>query len=565
MSRSKPSLSLPQYANERERDARQAEVDGARREYAFDHAWTGYPPSIAKVPAREKSPSGDLKLLESGLKMASAWLRLHFHRALFGLRHVFKRAKPFEAYRGLYGANPPMVAKHDLWRQDEMFAAQKLNGMYPWFIERLDDLAAFQKGFPIDDERVAGLLPAGATLADLEAHGRLYVIRQDALRGAIPAHGHVMTAPTSLFFVDNAERLMPLGIQMHPNDAQGLQPVLTPNDDAAAWLGMKIHASCADAMVHAIYSHLILLHFVMCNVWTAANRTLPSEHPVHAFLKPHFWSTLQVTSTVKGTIDKPDGLLCKITGFGYTGQNQMVAKMWERFDFARYEPSVDFEARGIADPEKLPHFYYRDDALALWDADLDYVRSMMDLFYARDEDVRDDFELQRWVAEMACAEGGCIRGLPTGADGQLETREQLHRLLTCVLFTVTSRHSSTENGALQFVYPPANPFSYRLPVPLKSTDQYSLRTVSDCLPSMRHAMSAKELIQAADFDASKFGGIGRYPEGFTDPWPTGASDAVSEWQQRLQRISQQIADRNEKLQLPYTGLDPKTTYNSIWN
>ena len=47
---------------------------------------------------------------------------------------------------------------------------------------------------------------------------------------------------------------------------------------------------------------------------------------------------------------------------------------------------------------------------------------------------------------------------------------QLHQLLTSVLFTVTSRHSSIENGALKYGYTPANPFSYRLKRPTDKAD-----------------------------------------------------------------------------------------------
>ena len=374
-----------------------------------------------------------------------------------------------------------------------------------------------------------------------------------------------MTAPTSLFFVNNADELMPLGIQLHPGETGHPDPVLTPNDDPNTWLGMKIHACCADGMIHAIYSHLILLHFVMCNVWTSANRSLPPEHPIHAFLKPHFWSTLVITKNVKGTIDKSNGLLCRITGFGYTGQNEVIPRLFDEFDFSHFVPQTDFERRGVDDRKKLPNFFYRDDSLRLWEADLSYVRSMMDLFYRSDDDVRGDSELQAWVAEMPSPSGGAIRGLPVGSTGGLETREQLHELLAAILFTVTSRHSSTEVGAERYVYPPANPFSYRLPAPLRSTDQFSLRAVSDLLPTLEHSILAKVLIQAADFAAKNFRGIGKYPADFTASWPEGAEQAISAWQRALADISTEIAARNEKLETPYEGMNPRYTFNSIWN
>jgi hypothetical protein len=560
-----PPLSLPQNCTPQERSERDAKIAVGCEEYEFDHAWSGYPPSINRLPKAEKPLLAMIKLLESGLHLGIGWLKGWWHRFTYWITHPFGSKDPFAPYIALYeGRNTPEVGRDGEWKKDSFFAAQRLNGMYPWFIERLEDLAELQKEFPITDAMLKGLLPGGVTLADLQADGRLYVVKQSSLNGAEPAHGHVMTAPTTLFWVDNTGTLLPLGIQLYP-DGSTSTPIFTPNDDLDTWLGVKIHASCADSLVHSVYSHAILMHFIMCNVWTAANRSLAPSHPIHAFLKPHFWSTLFITRQVKNTMDKPAGQQCEVYGTGYTGQNTMVNRLYQDFDFRSYDPHFDFEQRGVLDGEKLPNFHYRDDAIRLWDADHSYIEKMMDLFYKSDEDVQQDTELASWVSEMTSEEGAGINGLPLHEGKNLRTRAQLHQLLTSIVFTVSSRHSSIENEALKFLYVPNNPFIYRLEAPTSASQQIPLETVATKLPPFSKVVMSNALIAAADFDAEKFGLLGKYPDGFMAGSPHGVQAVILDWKRELKKISASIDARNEKLDIPYTGMNPRVTFNSIWN
>jgi arachidonate 15-lipoxygenase len=562
----KRELALPQNCTKKQLKERQKEVGSSRKSYTFDHSWKGYPPSIKHLPLREIPPMGVVKLIESGFNLEASRLEQEFRRAMDKITRLGRKEKPFDKYTVLYSSKTlPEIGKKDEWQFDAVFAAQRLNGMYPWFIERVENLAELQKEFPITNERVEGLLPRKATLEDLQNEGRLYVVSQPSLDGAKPAHDHVMTAPTTLFYVSNLGQLMPIGIQLYPKTT-ATNPVFTPNDDPETWLAVKIHAACADTLVHSIYSHAILMHFVMCNVWTSANRTLSTQHPVHAFLKPHFWSTLFVTKAVKSSMDSKKGSQILVYGTGLKGQNTMVKSLYREFDFQNYNPHVDFKNRGVDDVEKLPGFLYRDDALELWKADHDYIEEMMGLFYTSDDDVKNDVELQAWMADMASEKGAGIRGLPVGDNGKMETREQLHLMLTSILFTVTSRHSSIENGALEYLYVPANPFVYRMDAPTKSTKKTKLREVAKNLPPIKQAIHGYALIATANFDHhKKFSKLGRYDSDFMKGSPRGVKAIVRRWNQALVKISREIDARNEKLLVPYTGVKPTHSFNSIWN
>ena len=561
------TLSLPQSCTPEQQAARKKEVAKNCEEYVFDHSWQGYPPSIAKLPGREKPLKEYALLLEAYSRIVSTkaeqWV-LHKWYEL-KLKFTGKEGKPFEEYAALFtDASLPMIGKHSLWQQDAVFASEQLNGMYPWFIQRVVDLAAFQRNFPVTDAILDGLLPPNQTLAALAGAGRLYYVSQAELNGAPPAHGHVMTAPTTLFCVDDTGQLMPLGIQLYPVSSP-TNPVFTPHHDPNTWLAMKIHASCAENLVHAIYCHAIIMHFVMSNMWTAANRTLPAEHPLYAFLKPHFWATLLITYEVKKTMDTEDGDQTEILGTGLAGQNQMVSELFKHFDFRDYDPNYNFSKRGVDDVRALPHFYYRDDALKLWAADLSYVTSMLGLFYKSDADVLNDFELQAWMAEMASTDGAGIVGLPVNAEGKIETKEALYQVITSVLFSVTSRHSSIENGALNYAYPPASPVLYRLAAPQEANAKLKLSEVSDRLPPVSYAIAGCALIASANFAHTDSNRLGKYDDDFTNGWPKEVEENIEKWRNALNAISVEIDARNQQLDIPYTAMNPKNTFNSIWN
>lgn len=559
------SISLPQYCTPKQLAKREKEVKKYAGEYTFDHSWAGYPPSLAKLPLREMEPVEALDLAAAGIRIEASKAAQWSRHAVYESEHGGGDGPPFEVFNALFSRKSrPLVGDNSLWQQDAIFASQRLSGMYPWFIRRVVDLGAFQKNFPITDAMLEGVLPPGGTLDALASAGRLYFVSQPELDGAPPAHDHVMTAPTTLFFVNNLGQLMPLGIQLYPQTAAN-NPIFTPIHEPNTWLAAKIHASCADNLVHAIYSHAMLMHFVMSNVWISANRTLPPEHPVNAFLEPHFWATLFITSEVKKSMDTDDGSQTSVYGTGLAGQNQMVTELFKNFDFQNYDPTVDFEKRGVSDATLLPEFYYRDDALQVWAADLQYVESMLGLFYTSDEDVVNDFELQAWVTEMASTEGGCIKGLPLNSTGNLATRADLYQIVTSVLFSVTSRHSSIENGALNYGYPPANPFLYRLAAPTNPDVNLGLAEVSKMLPPVGQVIDGWALIESANFAHKKKNRLGVYKSRFTKGWPAAAKENIASWHLALNDISAAIDARNQKLSIPYTAMNPLNTFNSIWN
>jgi arachidonate 15-lipoxygenase len=64
------------------------------------------------------------------------------------------------------------------------------------------------------------------------------------------------------------------------------------------------------------------------------------------------------------------------------------------FHFTDLDPEVEMRRRGVDDENLLPEYYYRKDALQLWNAILKTVRQLLQLFYTSPDDVTNDSELK---------------------------------------------------------------------------------------------------------------------------------------------------------------------------
>ena len=85
----------------------------------------------------------------------------------------------------------------------------------------------------------------------------------------------------------------------------------------------------------------------------------------------------------------------KYTSIGADGFRLLMSRYYTRhFSFDELDLPQDLASRGVHDPELLPHYLYRDDALRTWRATASYCRDMLKLFYIDDDDVITDTELQ---------------------------------------------------------------------------------------------------------------------------------------------------------------------------
>ena len=478
------------------------------------------------------------------------------------LKRVGRKTGELEAYAHLrpYG-QPPATA--DVWRDDDEFARQRLNGVNPLQIERVDELPAH---LAVDDARVSAVLPADTTLAQLRDEGRLYLCDWEHLVDVPVTLGRFLTAPTALFFTDTGGQLHPLAIQLDRDETvppetgtSGAPVVFTPSDDPWLWLTARTHVQSADAAYHETVIHLLRTHLVMETVWVATKRGLAPQHPIHQLLEPHFAGTIAINYKARNELIVPGGPIDSAISVGTDGAYWLINQGLKEFSFEDLDPVRDLEQRRVNDSDLLAGYYYRDDALQLWDAISDFTEEVLRCFYADDVAVASDTELQAWAIELADPDCGAMPGLPL-VDGRFQRFEDLHHVVRQVIFTVSAEHSAVNNGQFDiFGCIPNSPGALFLPHPT-SLAPSSEGEFTYGLPPFKVAETQVALVHLLSNPTTSH--LGDYPaDFFYAAQPVRV--AIDRFRARLDALTVAIEARNAGLAMPYTYLDPATVACSI--
>lgn len=204
----------------------------------------------------------------------------------------------------------------------------------------------------------------------------------------------------------------------------GTSLLFTPKDCPEDWLLAKMWVREADAQIHHVISRHLKSHLVMEVFSMATIRSLPSCHPVYKLLIPHLRYTISLNVLGRQSLyPKDDGLFVKFLAVGEE-YNKLLRQVYAEFSIWDLHVPRDMLRRGVADPEKLPNYPYRDDGLKLWEAIRKYVRTVLMLHYHSGENVLGDGELQEWLHDMA--ENGFVHGrhgLPEYFDDVIQVRK----------------------------------------------------------------------------------------------------------------------------------------------
>ena len=184
--------------------------------------------------------------------------------------------------------------ENDLWKTDEEFGRQILNGYNPTLIERCRQIP---ENFPVSDHHVKDLLTRGLSLEEEVQQGNIYIINHKILEdiptgyypiGSGPKKGKKLelAAAMCLFYLDDNEDFRPIAIQLGQEHGEDF-PIWTPNDSHNDWLLAKMWFRNADYQVHQMKSHLAMTHLLVEPIAIAMHRCLPPCHPVHKLLREH--------------------------------------------------------------------------------------------------------------------------------------------------------------------------------------------------------------------------------------------------------------------------------------
>ncbi|KAF6726029.1 Arachidonate 8S-lipoxygenase, partial [Oryzias melastigma] len=240
-------------------------------------------------------------------------------------------------------------------------------------------------------------------------------------------------------------------------------PVFLPSDSENDWLLAKLFVRSADFNLHELNYHLLRTHLLAEVFAVALKRNLPRVHPVHKILIRHTRYTLQINVKARNDLISQDGVFTEFTASGGAGMLTIMEKSLSNLTYQSLCIPDDIEDRGLND---VKNFYYKEDGLKLWNIMHSFVEDTLSYYYGEDSDVKDDEELQNWIKEISEhgseIDAGFVQSSEkprteeqpstgsTEIPKSLETREELFKFVTMVMFTCSAQHAAVNSGQYDF-------------------------------------------------------------------------------------------------------------------
>ncbi|XP_014855324.1 PREDICTED: arachidonate 15-lipoxygenase B-like [Poecilia mexicana] len=364
-----------------------------------------------------------------------------------------------------------------------------------------------------------------------------------------------LMAPLVLLHKTPDDKLMPIAIQLKQKPAED-NPIFLPSDSEYDWLMAKIFVRSADFSEHQLNVHLLRTHLLAEVFAVSLLRNVPMVHPLHKLLIPHTRYTLQINFLARNALISEEGVFTKFSASGGEGMITILRRSLSSVTYSSLCVPEDIAERGVKD---VPNFYYRDDALRLWDTINRFVRGILTYYYKTDAEVQQDSELQKWILDIF--EHGFLSQPRSGIPQKLTTVDELIKFVTMVIFTGSAQHAAVNSGQFDFgSWMPNTPISLQLPPPTKkgeATEETMLKT----LPDVNTTVQGMATLWLLSQQSSDFAPLGQYSEDhFSEETPR---QMIANFQKELAALSAAIKERNKTLEVPYTFLDPEEVENSV--
>jgi arachidonate 15-lipoxygenase len=318
----------------------------------------------------------------------------------------------------------PLPAISQNFKSNSEFARLRVAGFNPLVIQQVKSLDA---RFPLTEAQFQTVL-AGDSLAAAGAAGRLYLADYAELTaiagGTFPkSEQKYINAPLALFAIPKGKKsLTPIAIQLGQDPSTN--PIfLCQAGDEPNWMLAKTIVQIADANYHELISHLGRTHLFIEPFAIATNRQLASNHPLYVLLKPHFQGTLAINDAAQSGLINAGGTIDSLLAGTITSSRALSVHAVKTYNFDEAMLPVALKKRGVDDPNVLPDYPYRDDALLVWNAISAWVKSYLSIYYVNNNDVIKDSELQAWAQEIISGNGGRVTSF--GQSGQIRTFDYL--------------------------------------------------------------------------------------------------------------------------------------------
>ncbi|GBG92868.1 hypothetical protein CBR_g57594 [Chara braunii] len=481
-------------------------------------------------------------------------------------------------FEGVGALRKPAILKAGVdWKSDKEFGRQTLAGINPMEITLLRDSPA---GFPLSDADVGDGLPGGLTLAQAFRDKRLFILDYSLLEpfrplvNRAPAAGkeweRYLYAPRCVLFVDNDGDVIPIAIQL---EAGG--KVYTSAKDAGVgkwqWTLAKAYVASADSSVHQVARHFLQCHAV-CEVYLIALRRRVSEwHPVLKLLIPHFRFTMSINYRARTSLINAGGIIEKTFTAG-TGSMAVSAEVFKSWKFEEQALPKDLEKRGVADPQVLPYYPYRDAGMLIWNAMHKYVLTYLKIYYGETEASRElivkDKELVAWWTDVKFGNSKFEYSFSDVEEWpKLETVEDLAFICTTIMWTASAQHAAINFSQYDYSsFSPNHPSCVRKPMPEK-VDEKGFMDVMPLPRDQVTVLSVVDLLSRYSDDEEYLGRTDQTAYGWlVDPKAKLAYEQFVIDLDNAEKAIERYNDLNKKKgRLPYKYMFPRTNRDDADN
>ncbi|XP_041427010.1 polyunsaturated fatty acid 5-lipoxygenase-like isoform X2 [Xenopus laevis] len=331
------------------------------------------------------------------------------------------------------------------WKEDFMFGYQFLNGCNPVMITKCKQIPA---NFPVTNEMVECSLERNLTLEQEIEKGNIFIVDYHLLDGISanktdPCTMQYIAAPICLLYKNLENKIVPIAIQL--NQEPGPEnPIFLPSDAHYDWLLAKIWVRSSDFHVHQTISHLLRSHLLSEVFAIALYRQLPAVHPVFKLLIHHVRFTIAINTKAREQLICECGLFDKANATGGGGHVELLLRAMKYFTYESLCLPEAIQMRGMENAEEIPYYFYRDDGLKVWEATQNFVRDVVNIYYASDQIVCEDEELQALVKDVFVY--GLRDNKESGFPKVIKTKDKLIEYLTLVIFTASGQHAAVNFG-----------------------------------------------------------------------------------------------------------------------
>uniref|UniRef100_T2MH56 Arachidonate 5-lipoxygenase n=1 Tax=Hydra vulgaris TaxID=6087 RepID=T2MH56_HYDVU len=453
-------------------------------------------------------------------------------------------------YKGIF----PVPYGFNNWQSDEKFGEQRLRGCNPVLIQLCKKVP---DNFPVTNEMVSQFLD-GFTLEETIEKKQLFIVNLAILENLILENGRTVCAPMALFYANKNGTLLPVAIQLFQKPSEE-NPIFLPSDPQYTWLLAKMYFNNADCSLHQSCTHLGLTHLLCESICVAAHQNLSLNHPVFQLLAPHFLYIMAINSLALKNLVSPGGWIDKTMTIGVSGLMEILKRSWQTFKFDRdcWLPN-DISARGVGDTEILKNYFYRDDALLIHEAIVNYVTEILSRVYDTPDKLKTDYEVQNWAICLSDETNGAgIKGV--FGNGNFDDLNDLIKFVASVIFICSVGHAAANFCQYdEYAFPPSYPAMLTGKIP-SSKAPLTMQDIINQLPNKETTLDTMAVTKMLSERGTNELGTFEIQYLFR---PEDVA-AVERFKSALAEISNKIKKRNEELSTPYPYLDPKEVPNAI--